>query len=225
MKRRDYKRLEEYMLLCMRDSAHDSEHVYRVLGVALDIAAHEPDADCDVVIAACLLHDVGRPEQFADPRLSHAVVGARKAHDFLKKNGFDAAFAAHVADCVRTHRFRSDDEPATIEAKIVFDADKVDVCGALGVARTIFYQGHTGEPLYRRGADGRLSDGRGDQKKSFFREYHRKLEGIYDRFYTARGAQIAAQRRQNARAFYQAALFEARESLEMGEAIDQFLQD
>ena len=42
------------MRKCMRDAdgAHDREHVYRVLGVALDIAATEPDADKDVVIAA-----------------------------------------------------------------------------------------------------------------------------------------------------------------------------
>ena len=51
----DYKKIEAYMLECMQDSAHDREHVYRVLYAALDIAKTEPAADLDVVIAACLL--------------------------------------------------------------------------------------------------------------------------------------------------------------------------
>ena len=65
MDREQYERIERYMRKQMRmcDGAHDAEHVLRVLGVGLDIAAHEPDADVDVVIAACLLHDVWRREQ------------------------------------------------------------------------------------------------------------------------------------------------------------------
>ena len=72
----------------MQDSAHDREHVYRVLYTALDIAAHEPGADADVLIAACLLHDVGRAEQFRDPQADHAQVGAEKALRFLRDEGW-----------------------------------------------------------------------------------------------------------------------------------------
>ena len=49
-----YKLFERYMLSCMDDSAHDKEHVYRVLYVALDIASHEEDVNYDVLICACL---------------------------------------------------------------------------------------------------------------------------------------------------------------------------
>jgi uncharacterized protein len=48
----------------MTDSAHDKEHVYRVLYVALDIAKYEECADIDVLITASLLQDIGRKEQF-----------------------------------------------------------------------------------------------------------------------------------------------------------------
>ena len=51
----DYKKMESYMLSCMQDSAHDSQHIYRVLYIALDIASHEEGVDFDVLIAACLL--------------------------------------------------------------------------------------------------------------------------------------------------------------------------
>ena len=47
-----FGRLEAYMHTQMQDSAHDREHVYRVLYTALDIAANEPGADADVLIAA-----------------------------------------------------------------------------------------------------------------------------------------------------------------------------
>jgi len=40
--------------------------------------------------------------------------------------GFSEDFAAHVRACIRTHRFRRNDPPASIEAKILFDADKLD---------------------------------------------------------------------------------------------------
>ena len=75
-----YKKLENYMLLCMKDSAHDKEHVYRVLYVALDIAREEKEVDYDVLISACLLHDIARQEQNENPELCHAEVGAEKAN-------------------------------------------------------------------------------------------------------------------------------------------------
>ncbi len=78
MKTKDYRLIEAYMLSCMRDSAHDREHIYRVLYAALDIASFEEPVDSDVLIAACLLHDIGRREQFENPALCHAAVGAGK---------------------------------------------------------------------------------------------------------------------------------------------------
>ena len=60
MKQETYDLLEQWMYQCMLDSAHDREHVYRVLYTALDIAREEENVDMDVLIAACLLHDIGR---------------------------------------------------------------------------------------------------------------------------------------------------------------------
>ena len=84
----DFQLIEEYMLECMQDSAHDKEHIYRVLYVALDIAEQERHVDYDLLIAACLLHDIGRQEQFENPSLCHAVAGAEKARKFLLEKGF-----------------------------------------------------------------------------------------------------------------------------------------
>ena len=143
----DYKKMESYMLSCMQDSAHDSQHIYRVLYTALDIASHEEGVDFDVLIAACLLHDIGRQEEFRDPALCHAAVGAAKAYAFLTAEGwFPAAFAQWVAGCIRAHRFRSGSPPARIEEKILFDADKLDVTGCTGIARSLLYIGQVAPP-------------------------------------------------------------------------------
>jgi uncharacterized protein len=213
---RDYTAVEAFMLAQMSDSAHDREHIYRVLNYALNIARCERDIDYDVLVTACLLHDIGRAEQFADPTLDHAEVGADKASEWLLRNGFAPEFAKRVSDCIRSHRFRASAPPQSIEAKILFDADKVDVCGAIGIARTLFYGAQVGVPLYTL-TNGVVSDG-ADNRDSVFGEYKIKLEKLYDRFYTARGAELAAMRQANAARAYADMLSEARECYANGAA-------
>ncbi len=203
MTREIYNLIENYMLSCMEDSAHDCEHIYRVLYNALEIAQSEEGVDFDVLIAACLLHDIGRKEQFENPALCHAMVGGEKAHKFLTDQGFDRDFSEKVRHCIQTHRFRRNMQPESMEAKILFDADKLDATGTLGIARTLMYKGNVAEPIYTRLADGSISDGTGDTAPSFFQEYHHKLEKLYGNFYTARGAQLAQERRPIAAAFYE----------------------
>ena len=220
MTRQTYELPEGYMLSCMDpdDCAHGPEHVYRVLHAALDIAAHEEGVDADVLICACLLHDVGRQAQAADPSVCHAQVGADMAQEFLTGAGFATAFASHVADCIRAHRYRGEASFGSIEAKILYDADKLDTAGAMGVARTLLYGGKFIEPLYTRNADGSICDGAGDCPDSFMHEYQYKLKKIYGRFNTARAAEIAEARRQTAERFYSELLDEVRSFDESGRA-------
>ena len=202
MNKETYNLIEKFMLSCMDNAAHDKEHVFRVLYTAMEIAQTETNVDYDVLITACLLHDVGRKEQFENPALCHAEMGSSKAYAFLIDNGFSADFAEKVKHCIITHRFRNNNQPQTIEAKILFDADKLDTTGALGIARSLQYNGSMGEPLYGFNADGTVSDGTGDEQSSFFREYKFKLENIYNRFLTVSGARLAKKREAAAIAFY-----------------------
>lgn len=216
MDKKIYDLLEKYMLECMNDSAHDKEHIYRVLYVALDIAGYETDVDYDVLISACLLHDIGRKEQFDNPKLCHAIAGSEKAYKFLIAEGMNSKYAEKVKACIRAHRFRSESQPESIEAKILFDADKVDITGTLGIARTLLYNGHISEPLYSLTPDGHVSDGTADNSPSFFQEYKYKLESLYTKFYTKRGAEIAAERQAAAIDFYNNMLHEVQASYEIG---------
>ena len=153
------------------------------------------------------------------PGQCHAQAGAEKAYRFLAEHGFPEGFAARVRECIASHRYRKGNRPTTIEAKILFDADKVDVTGAIGIARTLVYKGQVSEPLYTVLPDGSVCDGTGDGGFSFFQEYKYKLEGLYDKFYTARGAEIAAGRRQAAVAFYSSMLQEVSETQQKGTAM------
>ncbi len=216
MDKKQYSEIEKYMLTCMHDPAHDREHIYRVLYTALDIAKYEKNVDYDVLITACLLHDIGRKEQFENPKLCHAEVGSKKAYDFLLCHGWSEERAAHVRDCIYTHRFRSENPPITIEAKILFDSDKIDVTGAIGIARSLVYRGKVNEPLYTLNSDGTVNDGSNTSEPSFFREYQYKLKNIYGRFFTRRGEEIGLQRRKAADDFYGEMLSEVCRSCNSG---------
>lgn len=174
MQREHLCAIENFMLTHTEDSAHDSDHVYRVLNQALIIAA-EYKVNYDILVAACLLHDIGRPAQFADPNICHAQIGSEMAYKFLKELGWSEHDCSNVKHCIVTHRFRNDLQPETMEAKILFDADKLDVCGALGIGRTLQYEGKMNYPL-----------------QEFISEYERKLIKLYDQFYTETAKKIAA---------------------------------
>ena len=205
--KRQFAMIENYMLGQMRDSAHDCQHVYRVLYLAMDIAQGE-GADGDILITAALLHDVGRSKQFANPALCHAVEGGKMAFEFLLQKGWEPGRAEHVQDCIVSHRYRTNHQPGSIEAKILFDADKLEATGAMGIARTILYKGQVNQPLYSVDEAGRVLDGTEREPFSFFQEYQYKLKHVYDKFYTVRGRELAEQCRAIAVAFYDGLLDE-----------------
>jgi len=229
MTRETYRLIEKHMLECMdpHDYAHGAEHVYRVLHAALDIAAHEESVVADVLICACLLHDIARRAQAENPSVCHAAAGAEMAYAFLLSIGFDEAFANRVSDCIRAHRYRKGVACDSIEAKILFDSDKLDVVGAIGIARTLYYGALFSEPLYSRDEHGDLLDGTvriGEH--SFLHEWNFKLKKVYDGFHTSRAAEIAAGRRQIAEAFYASLLTECRETDRLGKhLLKNHLQD
>lgn len=217
MDKKIYDKLEQYMLSYMKDSAHDKEHIYRVLYTALDIAKEEKNIDYDVLIASCLFHDIGRIEQDKQPELCHAQIGGERAYEYLIRYGWSEEKAKHVKDCILSHRFRSSNPPKTLEARILFDADKIDATGVIGIARTLIYNGQVLEPLYiRLQKDNTISDGTNDLEPSFFQEYKYKLEGLYDKFYTKRATEIALERQKTAIDFYKNLLVEVRSSYKNG---------
>ena len=203
MTHQEYKEIESFMLSQMQDSAHDKHHIYRVLNLALEISNYETAVDLDVLIAACLLHDIGREKQFTDLSLCHAQIGGDMAYEYLINRKWDEVKAIHVRKCISSHRYRGDNPPESIEAKILFDADKLDASGAIGIARTLIYEGQVSEPLYLLDDNENIIvDGGGAEISSFFQEYNYKLKKVYNAFNTERAKAIAIERQKSAVDFY-----------------------
>ena len=121
------------------DSAHAFDHVLRVLALAEHIAAEE-GADLEIVRTATLLHDVARAEP------DHQLRGAERAREMLSEHPSTRVEA--VCHAIEAHRFRKGPRPATIEAACLFDADKLDAIGAIGVARAVAYSATHGHRLW-----------------------------------------------------------------------------
>lgn len=203
MKKSMYVKIEQFMHDCMKDSAHDSEHIYRVLHQSLHIASKlKEKVNFDILIAACLLHDIGRGEQYKNHAIDHAQAGGLMAKEFLLNNGWSEQDAEHVHQCIQTHRFRGNNVPATIEAQILFDSDKLDVSGCLGIARTLMYKGIIGGSIYTL-KNGKICYGMNkEDDESFLKEYNYKLKIIYDKFYTKAARKIAKKQKKYAQFFY-----------------------
>lgn len=190
------------------DPVHDFNHVLRVLALAERLAEAE-GADLDVVRQAALLHDISRAEDhnaesgFAMQTASetdHAVLAARYARDLLA--GEAPAFIEAVAHCIEAHRFRNAIEPQTIEAQCLFDADKLDAIGAVGVARSFAYAGGAGMPLWGEVSAG-YTPGVSDDLHTPRHEFEVKLKRIKDRMYTASGKRMAEDRHRFMVAFFE----------------------
>lgn len=102
---------------------------------------------------------------------------------------------------------------------ILFDADKIDLTGAIGMARTLMYKGTFSEPVYIRKPDGTISDGERDTEPSFFQEYKYRLEKIPSLLYTKKARELAAKRKEIAEAFYKNLYQEVSESVTVQPAL------
>ena len=223
MTKKEFELFENYMLECMKDVAHDAEHVYRVLYAALDIAHHTPGkVDYNVLICASLLHDIGRKEEAENPKVNHAIVGAEKAYKFLIEKGYSGEFAEKVQACIGTHRFRVWSPPKSLEAKILFDADKLDTTGFMGIARTLLWCGRINMPLYQVNDDKCVVVY--DDQHTFIKEYKYKLSKLYDRFYTDRAKAIANERSMIAKACYSELINELSQSYNNRKMLDSILE-
>ena len=182
---------------------HDFAHTLRVLKNAERIAAEESGCDPEAVRFGALLHDVARPEEFASGgKLCHAALGADKARRILEEEGCtDEAFIGHVSEIVRTHRYRGNLKPATLEARIVYDADKLDSLGAFGVARAFHFAGRIGACLHNSEEVALASESYSNHD-SAYREYLVKLRGLPDHLLTGSARRFAADRAAFMRAFF-----------------------
>ncbi len=180
------------------DPVHDFDHVLRVLALARRIGQAE-GADMAVVETAVLLHDIQRAGEdhlahvHNAETADHAVLAAEQAREILSRLTPPPApeFIEAVTHAIAAHRFRNAIAPQTLEAKVVFDADKLDAIGAIGVARAYAYGGMTGQKLWGEVPPGYPGGGAEHTPRH---EFSYKLSRIVERMQTETGRAIARER-------------------------------
>jgi uncharacterized protein len=173
--------------------SHDWDHTERVLRLCLRIGRKEK-ADLKVLELAALLHDIGRgAEDTSGGRICHGRTGAALAGKILERRGLDPGLIGEVVHCIRSHRFRKRAVPRTLEARILFDADKLDSIGAVGVGRAFLFAGEVGARLHDKHIDLRKTKPY-TREDTAYREFLVKLGRVRDRIFTREGRRIAAER-------------------------------
>jgi uncharacterized protein len=199
-----YKKIIEIVQEKLTCSAHNLDHVFRVYNLCLLISRYEKDVDLEILIPAALLHDIARVEESEDKtgKIDHAVLGGEIAEEILRKLEYEKETIEKIKHCIVTHRFRTGNEPNIIEAKILFDADKLDVIGASGIARTFMLAGQFGQRLtINDSLDDYLSDNTVENgrlkdvsKHTPFIEYELKFKKIPNKLYTKKAKEIGKER-------------------------------
>lgn len=182
--------------------SHDWEHTLRVHRLCLKIGPIE-GADMLVLEAAAYLHDIGRAIQDnSNGVICHAAKGAAMAAENLFDIAIDNERRRNIVHCIKTHRFRNEDKPASIEAKILFDADKLDGIGAVGIARAYLFAGELGACLHNPNIA--VEDAAPYSKDDTgYREYVVKLSQVKNRMLTREGKRRAEYRHTFMKTFFE----------------------
>ena len=113
--------------------SHDFSHAERVYKNSI-IISKDLDVDLEVVKASALLHDIARPNGEKGKIKDHAEKGAIEARKILKKMKFPKEKIEKVYQCILMHN-KEEDLPEIKEARVLKEADALEITGAIGFAR------------------------------------------------------------------------------------------
>lgn len=172
---------------------HGPDHTVRVYRLALWIGSRM-GANLEVLSAAALLHDVGRRDETASRgKVCHARRGSELAREILAGLGFEAEVIEQVAHCIGTHRYRNGQAPVSLEAKILFDADKLDSVGAIGIGRAFLFAGQVGARLHNESSIVEATEPY-SLEDTAYREFKVKMSRVRGRMLTPLGRRLAEDR-------------------------------
>jgi len=192
--------------------SHDFLHVLRVYNLCKKIAKSEKNVDFEVLELAALLHDIGRKKEDLDKtgRIDHAIESAKMAEKILEKFSFPKEKIEKIKGAIISHRFKTNSRPISIEGKILSDADKLDVIGAIGIVRSCCWLGENMAKIWsdvplevyikeNLTKERRIKD---KSKHALNFEYEIKLKHVYKKLYTKAAKRIAKERNEFMKKFF-----------------------
>jgi putative nucleotidyltransferase with HDIG domain len=127
----DKTHLNRYLL----NDVYRWKHTLRVAQFGKIIAENEA-VDVELTVAACLLHDLAWFDTNADNSREHGRIGAEQARPFLESLGYDQVQIEIICYAVATHV--DEENPSSLEAKILSDADNIDRFGPYRILQWCF---------------------------------------------------------------------------------------
>ena len=187
-----------------RDWAHGRSHIDRVLRTAVEIGKRE-GADVEIIELSAILHDIFANEEKRSSveGFRHEIEASKEARNILKTLGLADRTVDAICHCIESHRKRTGKiQPQTIEAKCLFDADKLDCIGAIGIIRSAYMSLEQGQEFYKQEdidaykrrnirPDGTVID---FARHSSNLEYELSLKDVAKRMYTETGRKLAKER-------------------------------
>ena len=175
-----------------RDGAHDLAHILRVARLADRIAEAE-GADREAAVAGALLHDlVYRPKNHPEsPRTAELSAGLARA--WCAESPALAPKADAIVHAIEAHSWSGATEAATLEARVVQDADRLEALGAIGIAR-VFATGASFRSRLWHPEDPWAERRDLDDKAYTLDHFFKKLLKLSERMTTAEGRRLAEAR-------------------------------
>lgn len=196
--------IKAFAMKCFTNSrgSHDWEHTERVYNLCMHIGEVE-GSDMEVLKIAAYLHDVGRLYQDeSNGTICHAEKGAGMASALLDDYPVSPEQKENIIHCIRSHRFRGNCRPETLEAKILFDADKLDSIGAIGIGRAFQFAGEVGAKFHNPYVNPEDTEPYTEEDTGY-REFRVKLSRIKNRMITAEGRRMAMERHRFMEMFFE----------------------
>jgi len=180
--------------LAGRQAGHDWWHTWRVWRLSRYIAGCE-GAELPVVELAALLHDLADWKFSSDEQ-----AGQRAARAWLSEQGAARRLTERVCEAIASVSFKGagvPDAAASLEAKVVQDADRLDAIGAIGIARAFAYGGYKGRSIYEPQVLPQQHGSFEQYRRSAsptINHFYEKLLLLKDRLHTATARRIAQRR-------------------------------
>ncbi|TLY01262.1 MAG: HD domain-containing protein [Thaumarchaeota archaeon] len=180
-------------LLDGRDSAHDFQHIKRVYKNA-EVIGRREGADMKILLPAALLHDLVVYPKGSAKTSKSADDSADMAEKLLKSFRYPQDKIDKICYCIRTHSYSKRLVPATLEAKILQDADRLDALGAIGIARTFSVGGSERRSFYNPDDPFWKSSRELDDREWTLDHFRTKLLKLKDSMHTKTAKEMAQER-------------------------------
>ena len=174
------------------DPGHRFDHLQRVFNNMMHLH-HEARADLSILIPASWLHDCLPIAKNSPQRSQASRLSAQQAIRLLNDWQYPKTKLTAIQHAIEAHSFSANITPATLEAQVLQDADRLDSLGAIGIARTFMVGGkldgnlyHLTEPFPHHRA---IND-----KQYVIDHFYQKLLILHESFQTQAGRKEAIRR-------------------------------